>query len=49
MVQKLVIDKRATTYHLKKHFTNLETYSSMVNSDIETFNQHVKVNVEGLK
>ena len=40
---------RDKSYHLKENLTNLETYITMVKSNIETLNQHVKVNLKGLK
>ena len=49
MIQKSVIDKRATSTHLRENLTNLDAYMSTVNSDIENFNQYVQVNVDGLK
>ena len=48
-IQKSVTDTRATSYHLSEILTNIETYITMVNSNILIFNQHVKFNVEGLK
>ena len=49
MIQKAEIDTRATASHSRGNLTNLETYITTVNSNIETFNQHVKVNLEGLR
>ena len=40
---------RATDCHLREDLANLETYITTVNSNTKTFNQHVKVNVGGLK
>ena len=48
LMQKVVIDTRATDYHLRENLTSLETYITTVKSNIENFNQHVKLNVEGL-
>ena len=49
LMQKAVIDTRATATHLRENLTNLDSYMSTVSSNIEKFNQYVKVNVEGLK
>ena len=49
MMKKAVIDMRSTDFYLRENLINRETYISTVNSNIETFNQHVKVNVEDLK
>ena len=49
MMQKAIIDTRATATHLRENITNLDTYMSTVNSNIEKFNQYVNVNVDGLK
>ena len=49
MMQKAVIDTRATSTHLRENLNSLDTYMSTVNSDIENFNQYVQVNVDGLK
>ena len=49
IMQKSVIYTRSTASSLRGNPTNLETYITPVNSNIDTFNQHVKVNVEGLK
>ena len=35
--------------YIKENLNNLEAYVSTVNSNIDTFNIHTKVNVEGLK
>ena len=48
LIQEAVIDTRATDSCLREKLANLETYITTVNSNIDTFNQHVKVNVEGL-
>ena len=49
MVQKSVVDTRETATYLRDNLTNLDTYMSTVKSDIENFNQYVKVNVDGVK
>ena len=49
MMQKSVKDTRATSTYLRENLTNLDTYMSTVNSDIENFNHYVKMNVDGLK
>ena len=40
---------RAKAYHLRQNLANLETYIATVKSKIQTFNQNVKVNMEGIK
>ena len=49
MMQKEVTNKRATATYLRDKLTNMDTYMSIVNSDIEKFNQYVKENVDVLK
>ena len=49
IMQKTFIETRSTFTYLRENLANLETYMSTVNSDIEKFNQYVKVNVDGLK
>ena len=49
MMLKFIIDTRATDNHLRENLTKLDTYMSTVKSDIENFNQCVKVNVDGYK
>ena len=46
MIKNAIIETRATATHLRENLTNLDTYNSTVNSDIENFNQYVKVNVD---
>ena len=48
-MKKVVIDTRETATYLRENLTNLENYMSTVNSDIENFNQYLKVNEDGLK
>ena len=49
MMQKAVINTRATDTYLRNNLTNLDTYIYTLNLDIENFNQYVKLNVDGLK
>ena len=49
MMQKAVIYTMETATSLKENLTNLDTYMSTLNSDIENLNQYMKVNVDGLK
>ena len=49
MMKNAIIETRATATHLRENLTNLDTYMSTVNSDIENFNNDVKVNVDRLK
>jgi hypothetical protein len=49
LMQKAVIDTRATASLLRENLSSLNTYMSMVKSNIEQFNKYVKVNWEGLK
>ena len=48
-VKKAVINKRETVYCIRKNLTKLEIYITMVNSNIQTFNQHLKLNLVVLK
>ena len=48
LIQKGVIDTRATTYEFRISLKNLATYMDTVNSDIKVFNHHVKNTTEGL-
>ena len=48
LMQKAIIDTRATTYKFRTSLNNLSTYMGTVNSNIELFNHHVKNSVEGL-
>ena len=47
--QNAVINTRSAYTYLRENLTNLKTYMSTINLDIENFNQYVKVNVDGLK
>ena len=49
MIQKEVVNTRAMATYLREKLTNIYTYMSTVNFNIENFNQYVKVNVYGLK
>ena len=49
MIKNAIIETRATATHLRENLTNLDTYMSTVNLDIENFNNYVKVNVDRLK
>ena len=48
VVQKAIVDTRATTTHLKEQLMSLDAYMTEVNSNVALFNQHVKITVEGL-
>jgi hypothetical protein len=48
LMRKANTDTRATASQLRENLTNLDPYMSMVDSSIEIFNQHVKVNHDGL-
>jgi hypothetical protein len=41
-------DTRATALQLRENITYLDSYMSTVDSNIELFNQHLKVNRDGL-
>jgi hypothetical protein len=49
LMQKAVIDTRATASLLRKNLSSLDTHMSVVKSNIEEFNKYVKINYEGLK
>lgn len=49
LMQKAVIDTRATASFLRENLSSLDTYMSTIKSDIEEFNKYVKMNWEGLK
>ena len=49
MLQKAVINTRSTATYIRENLTNLDTYMSTVNSDIDNFNQYVKMNMDRLK
>jgi hypothetical protein len=48
LVRKANTDARATASQHQENLTNLDSYMSTVDSNIELFNQHVKVNRDGL-
>ena len=48
VMQKVIIDRRATTYKFRTSLNNLSTYMGTVNSNIELFNYHVKNAEKGL-
>jgi hypothetical protein len=48
LVRKANTDTRARASQLRENVTNLDSYMSTVDSNIEFFNQHVKVNWDGL-
>jgi hypothetical protein len=48
LMRKANTDTRATASQLQENLTNLDSYMSTVDSNIEVFNQHVKVNRDGL-
>jgi hypothetical protein len=48
LMRKANTDTRATASQLREKLTNLDSYMSTVDSNIEIFNQHVKVNRDGL-
>jgi hypothetical protein len=49
LMNKTEIETRATSSTLFSNLMNLDDYMSMCNSNIELFNQHAKINYEGLK
>ena len=49
LMQKAIVDTRATASHLRENLTNLDTYITTIDSNIQLFNQYVKVNREGLR
>ena len=48
LMKKSFINTQATDPHLRENLNNLESYTTTVNSNIDTYNEHVKVNAEGL-
>ena len=48
LMQKAIINTRATTSLLHKKLLSLDTYMAMVNSNIEEFNKYIKMNYKGL-
>ena len=49
LMQKAIIDTRATATMFRDNLSSLDTYMSSVNSDVKRFNDYVKLNSEGLK
>lgn len=49
LMQKANLDNKATTFHLREQLTNLDTYMVTVESNVETFNNHVKKFRAGLR
>jgi hypothetical protein len=47
LMRKANTDTKATASQLRENLTNLDSYMSTVNSNIELFNQHVNVNRDG--
>ena len=48
LIQKAIVDTRATTYQFRSSLDNLENYMGIANSNIELFNMYVKNSREGL-
>jgi hypothetical protein len=48
-MQKAIIDTLVTASPLCENLSSLDTYISMVKSNIKQFNKYIKVNWEGLK
>ena len=48
LMQKAIIDTRATIYKFRTSLNNLSTYMGTINSNIDLFNHHVKNAEEGL-
>jgi hypothetical protein len=48
IMQKAVVDTRATSSFFRENLTSLDTYITTVDSNIELFNQYVRVNQDGL-
>ena len=48
LMKKAVINTQATYPHLGENLNNLKSYTTTVNSNIDTYNQHVKVNAKGI-
>jgi hypothetical protein len=49
LMQKAIIDTRATASLLRENLSSLDTYMAKIQSNIEEFNKYIKVNWEGLK
>jgi hypothetical protein len=48
LMQKAIIDTRATSSLLRENLSSLDTYMATIKSNIEEFNEYVKQNYEGL-
>jgi hypothetical protein len=48
LTRKANPDTRATASQLQENLTNLDLYMPTIDSNIELFNQHAKVNRDGL-
>lgn len=49
IMQKAVVDTRATSSFFRENLTSLDSYITTIDSNIELFNQYVHVNQDGLK
>ena len=49
MLDRATVDTRSTASHLRKNLTDLDSYMATINSNIEEFNNYVKINQQGLK
>jgi hypothetical protein len=49
IMQKAVIDTRATSSFFRENLTSLDTYITTIDSNIELFNQYVNINRAGLQ
>lgn len=49
LMQKAIVDIRATGSLLRSNLIELDSYMSSIKSDVQAFNNHVKLNYEGLK
>jgi len=49
ILDRATVDTRSTASHLRQNLTDLDSYMSTVNSNIEEFNNYVKTNQQGLK
>jgi hypothetical protein len=48
LMRKANTDTGSTASHLRENLTNIDSYMSTVDSNIELFNQHAKVSRDGL-
>eukprot|EP00957_Ditylum_brightwellii_P074137 5633633-Ditylum_brightwellii.AAC.1 len=49
LMTKVISNTRATMSHLQENFTNIDSYMTTVNSNIDLFDPYVKENQQGLK